>query len=98
MGKVAELVEKERPAVGCLDEAGPILVRAGERPLLVPEELRLDQVGGDRTAIDGDHGSPASGHRVNRPSEDLLPRAALASDEDGHARWSDGARAPEGTL
>ena len=40
--QVADLVEKQRAAVGQLEPAGPTRHRAGERPLLVAEQLRLE--------------------------------------------------------
>src|SRR5262249_61148186 len=41
---VADLVEKQRPPVRGLEEAGLRRDRAGERALLVAEELRLEQL------------------------------------------------------
>src|SRR5436309_2075534 len=51
---VADFVEKDRPAVGLLELADLLLGRAGERPLLVAEELRFDQLLGNRRAVDLD--------------------------------------------
>ena len=41
---VADFVEEDRAAVGLLELADLLLGRAGERPLLVAEQLRLDQL------------------------------------------------------
>ena len=49
--ELADLVEEQRPAVGLLEPALAPRLRAGERALLVAEELRVDQLGGDRAAV-----------------------------------------------
>src|SRR5205823_9360443 len=76
---VANFVEEECPAGRRLEEAAPISDRAGERALLVAEELRLEQPFRNRAAIHGDEGrvAPAS-CLVDRAREKLLARAALA--------------------
>ena len=43
-GHVADLVEEQRAAVGLLEAAAALRVRAGERALLVTEQLGLEQV------------------------------------------------------
>src|SRR5262249_38559380 len=52
--ELADLVEEERPAVGLFERAGACPGGAGERALLVPEELALEEVRRDRAAIDDD--------------------------------------------
>ena len=49
---VADLVEEDRAAVGGDELAGLLAHGAGERSLLVAEQLRLDQLLGDRRAVD----------------------------------------------
>ena len=56
--QVADLVEEEGAAVGELEAAGTGADGAGERPLLVPEQLALEQGGGDRGAVDLDQTVP----------------------------------------
>src|SRR5690606_2768184 len=51
---VADLVEEQGSPVRELELARAILVRSGERALHVAKQLRLDQFGGDRGAIDFD--------------------------------------------
>ena len=51
---LGDLVEEQRAAVRELEHAGPAIVRAGERPLLVAEDLALEQRFGDRRAVDRD--------------------------------------------
>ena len=46
--QLADLVEEQRAAVGHLEAAGLLLGRAGERALLVAEQLALDQRLGER--------------------------------------------------
>ena len=69
--QLADLVEEQRAAVGQLE--APLLggVRAGERALLVAEQLRLDQVVRQRRAADLD--------------ERLLARAASCSGWRGRS-------------
>ena len=75
---VADLVEEQRAAVGQLDLAVGGLDRAGERALLVAEQLALEQVLGDRRAIDGDELALAAARFVNRAGEQFLAGAAGA--------------------
>ncbi len=49
--QIADLVEKEGPAIGQLEAAGPAGDRAGERALFVPEELALEDAGRERRAV-----------------------------------------------
>ena len=48
---VADLVEEQRAAVGLLEPADALLVGAGERALLVAEQLGLEQVLLERRAV-----------------------------------------------
>ncbi len=79
---VADLVEEQRAAVGELELAAPIRGGAGERSLDVPEQLALDQLLGDRGAVDFDErsGSTAA-HRVDAARDELLAGAVLAVDQ-----------------
>ena len=79
---VADLVEKQRAAVGELELAAPIRGGAGERPLDVAEQLALDQLFRNRGAVHLDErpGPPAA-HRVNAPGDELLAGAVLAVDQ-----------------
>ena len=52
--QVADLVEKQRAALGGLEVAGPVLGGAGVRPLARTEEFGLQQVLGNGAAVDGD--------------------------------------------
>ena len=50
--QIADFVEKDGAAVGQLELAAPERRRTGERPLLMTEQLALDQLGRDRGAVD----------------------------------------------
>ena len=57
---------------------------AGERALLVAEQLRLEQRLGNRRAVDGHERTVgARAQRVQRAGEQLLAGAALAFEEHG---------------
>src|SRR5439155_9815170 len=89
--KLADLVEKQRSARSILESADPAFGRAGERAGLVPEQLRLEQVRGDRTAVDDDKlRASARARIVQRLGDALLAGAGLALDQHrrigrGHA-------------
>ena len=64
---VADLVEEDRAAVGRLEHAAPLGHRAGERAALVAEQLALDQLLGNRRAVDLDERAvPPAAARVDR--------------------------------
>src|SRR5690242_3339114 len=63
---------------------------AGERPLLVTEQLGLDESLGDRRRVDGDEGPVAArALLVDGPRDQLLPGAALAGDQHRGRRPGD---------
>jgi len=60
---------------------------AGEGALFVAKQLRFDQIGRDRTAVDHEHRALAARRRrVNGLRDHFLARAALALDENRNAR------------
>ena len=79
---VADLVEEEAAAVGLLEAADPLLVGAGERALLVAEELGFEQVLLERRAVHLDE-VPARAQRVvvDGAGDELLAGARLAADQ-----------------
>src|SRR3970282_2003181 len=84
---VADLVEKQRPAVRDLDLAEGLLGGARESALLEAEQLRLEQRFRDRGAVDRDEGSVrARAQSVDGLREQLLARAALALQQCGRVR------------
>ena len=52
--QVGHFVQEQCPAIGRLKKAVAIAFGAGERALLVAEELALHQILGNRSAVDGD--------------------------------------------
>ncbi len=79
---------KSVPGVRLLDLSHGLLIRAGERPPLVPEQLALKQRLGNRAAIHGDEWVPrASTGLVNSPRHHLLSRAGFAHDEHAEIRF-----------
>ena len=81
--EVADLVEKQRAAVGRFDEAMLARGRAGEGALFVTEELGGDQIGRQRRAIDGNEWPRAPQRMiVDRLCRQFLARAAFAGDQD----------------
>src|SRR5207237_3872648 len=76
------LVEKQRAAVRELEDAGAPIVRAGERALLVPEDLALEQRLRNRGAIDRDERKRRSlAQLVNRLRDELLAGSRFAPDQ-----------------
>ena len=80
---LAHLVEEERAAVRRSKRPGLLLVGAGEGPALVAEQLALDQLLGERGAVERHVGPLGPGARmVDRAGDELFAGAALAGDED----------------
>ena len=93
---VADLVEEDRAAIGLLELADLLLGRAGERALLVAEELRLDQLLGNRRAVDlHEPLAAAQAVAMDRARDELLADAALALDQHGRVGRR---RAPTGAI
>ena len=86
-----DLVEEEGAAVALLEAADALGRGPGEGPLLVPEELALEQVLGDRGAVDGQQALLAAlAVAVDGAGDKFLAAAALAGDKHrgvahGHA-------------
>ncbi len=85
-GHVPDLIEEQRATVGLLEPATTLSVRPRERALLVPEQLGLEKIGGNGRGVQGDEGlSRARAVIVQSARNQLLARAGLAGDQDGHA-------------
>ena len=75
--ELADLVEEQRAAVRRLERAGARGDGAGERAGLVTEQLALEEVAGDRAAVDDDERPVAPRAReVDRLGRDVLAGAA----------------------
>ncbi len=82
--RFADLVQKDGAVVGELEAADPLGDRTGERPLLVPEQLALEQACRHRGAVALDERVRASGTQmVHRARNELFARARLAADQHG---------------
>ena len=80
--QLAELVEEQRAAARLDERALAIALGAGERALHVAEQVRVDQLLGDRAAIDDDERPRRARRRVvDRPRRELLAGAGLALDQ-----------------
>ena len=87
--KFADLVEKQRSAIGFEKLARVFICRAGEGAFLVAKEYRLDEIGRQRAAIDRDEGfSLAVGAALDRARDKLLADAGFSLDQnrDGGVR------------
>src|SRR5207247_3560785 len=84
---VTDLVEEERAVVGELELPATARQRARERPLLVAEELVLDQLLRDRGAVDLDERLLAPRRAgVDGSSDQLLAAAVLAANQHAAGR------------
>jgi hypothetical protein len=81
---LADLVEEEGALVSAFEQSLAGAVGARERPLLVTEELRLEETLGERLAVHRDEWlTHAIAVVVNSASDELLARSALARDQHG---------------
>src|SRR5262249_5141577 len=97
--QVADLVEEERAAVRELETPDALGDGARERAALVPEELALQQAGGNGGAVDRDEGALAALSRVvDGPRDQLLAGSGLAQDEHRRAGRRDGLHLMEYAL
>jgi hypothetical protein len=88
LAQQSDLIEKERPPVGGLEQTGLRLARLGEGAALVAEQLRLEQGFGDGRAVHVDEGPAGPGaHAVEQPGHQPLAGPGLAGDEH---RWRAG--------
>src|SRR5262245_37832306 len=78
-----DLIEEQSAAVGELDEAGFRATSVGESPAFIAEQLRFEQVFGNRGAVDIDEGSARAGASpMNRAGDETLAGPRLAADQE----------------
>jgi hypothetical protein len=83
-GQQADLVEKDRAAMGGLEEAGLCVARVREGPALESKQLGLEERFRNRRAVDVDEGlTGARATSVDEPGEQSLSRARLPGEQDG---------------
>src|SRR5262249_17616274 len=81
---VADFVEENGAAMRQLEAADALRDGAGERALLMTEQLAFEQAGRDRRAIELDQRAFAPGAQVvNGAGDQLLARAGFAANQDG---------------
>ena len=96
---LADLVEEQDAAGGQLDLPGLGLVRAGEGAALVAEQLRLEQLLGQRRAVERDERAAGSRRRaVDEPGDHLLAGAGFARQQHGRLGRGDLRRGLEHRL
>ena len=84
--ELADFVEEQRAAVGLLEPALAPRRRAGEGARLVAEQLRVDQLGGNRAAVDAAERAAAKRRvLVDRAGDDLLAGAGFAEQQHRRA-------------
>ncbi len=86
-GQLADFIEKDRAAIGLFEQPRALADSAGEGPARVAEELGLEQIVGERGAVD--RAEPAVAPRpeaVHAAGDELLAAAALPFDEHGIGR------------
>jgi hypothetical protein len=80
---LTDLVEEQGAAVGFLEETAAVFDRTGESAALVPEQLALEEMLGQRSGIDGDERTVAQRPVAMQGTRDeLLARAGLALQEN----------------
>src|SRR5262249_9910315 len=82
--QLADFIEVDRALIRELKLAGLATVCSRERALLVAEQLRLEQLLGDRGAVDLDERPLRAGRReMDGSGDQILADAALTADQDG---------------
>src|SRR5213076_1049478 len=81
--ELAHLVQQEGAAVGHFEQAFLRRLGPGEGASLITEQLRLQEILGNRRTVDGkERAGSAAAVVVNRPGHPLLSDPAFAEDED----------------
>ena len=88
---VADLVQEQRAVMRQLEAADPPGRGTGERALLVPEQLALEQAGRHCRHVHPDERLVAPAAQVvDRVRDQLLAGARLAKEQHGAVGWRDG--------
>ena len=83
---VADLIQKQRAAVGLLEAAQASPFSPCKGPALVSEQFRFQQLGGDGRCIQRDERLVGPGRiLMQRPGHQFLAGAGLTGDENRHA-------------
>src|SRR6185436_4321814 len=85
--QLADLIEEQRRAVGHLEASDLTRERSGVCAALATEQLALEQLAGNRRAVDPHHWAPAPLTGVmDGLREDFLATAGLAEQQHGGRR------------
>ena len=85
--QLADFIENERAGMGFFEHAGTLGHGPGKGAARVPEQLGLDQIVGERRAVQrAERPAAAWAPPMERPGHELLPAAALSFDQDGEGR------------
>ena len=83
-GQLGDFVEKQRSAVGCLEQAGLVGDSAGEAPFAMSEEFRFHQFAGDCATIDRHERAGHTGPLfMDHACHQLLANPGFTADVDG---------------
>src|SRR5437899_10426329 len=83
--EIADLIEKNRAMIGRFELANLQLVRAGEGPALVPEQLALEKLPGHGGAVYLHERPTLTGRSVvDGPGRHAITGPGLASKQDGN--------------
>jgi hypothetical protein len=81
--EIPDLIEEDGPVLGGLELPDLELVRAGERPALVPEQLALEELARDRRTVHLDERPGAARPPpVHRPRHEILAGTGFPQDQD----------------
>jgi hypothetical protein len=95
----ADFVEEQRAAVGLLELADALVGRAGERAFLVTEQDALDEVFGDRAAVDGhERLAGALALALDGAGDQLLADTGFAFDQNRNVGIGGAATERDDTL
>ena len=80
-----DFIEKESPAVGRFDQAGAVLVRTGESPSGMTEELCFEErFAKYRTALADDRSLASRGEPMESPTDEFLAGTASGKSITGY--------------
>src|SRR2546423_1539337 len=82
--QLADFVEEDRPAIGCLEPSEAALQRAGERAFLVSKQLGRDERRRNRGEVHANERSARAARALVKGARDqLFAGSRLAKYEDG---------------
>src|SRR6202011_1326192 len=96
---VADFIQEQGSTVGLLEAATALGCSARERSLFMPEQLGLQQIGGDCRSVECNERPVGAGAVIVQGARDeLFARPGFASDEHGDTRTGETAYCAEHEL